>query len=274
MQCHYINLDQAVLRREGLEKNFAMHKTALWSLSRVPAIDQYDVERHAVPGKSRPGEKACFLSHKLVIKNNIHAQAAYMVMEDDVQIGPSTCQCIDGFLSQAGKDLDWDIIFTDILVPNTQTMTELVRLRQSIIKKREIQLINLARFPFAASAAYIVNPKSSLKIFEFLDATKVFDAPYDMILRKLVHDGKLKAFCLFPFLTTLSDYSEDSSIQLSDSIATDFIWNTFRKLIWIDRDIEKVRPLLTRIDRELCDDESRLFAPLFAAQSSSAFKTK
>lgn len=274
MQCHYINLDQAVLRREVIEKNFAMHKNDAWSLTRIPAIDKNYIERHEVPGKSRPGEKACFLSHKLAIKNNIHAQAPYMVMEDDVEIGPSTCQCIDGFLSQASKGLDWDIIFTDILVPGAQTMTELVRLRQSIIKKREIQLINLARFPFAASAAYIVNPKSSLKIFEFLDATKAFDAPYDMILRKLVHDGKLKAFCLFPFLTTLSDYSEDSSIQLSDSIATDFIWNTFRKLIWIDRDVEKVRPLLARIDLELCDDESRLFAPLFAAQSSSAFKIK
>lgn len=274
MQCHYINLDQAVLRREGIEKNFAMHKTERWSLTRFPAIDKVDVERDEIPGKSRSGEKACFLSHKRVIQNNMHVHAPYMVMEDDVQIGPSTCQCIDGFLSQAAKGLDWDIIFTDVLVPNAQTMTELVRLRQTISKQREIQLINLARFPFAASAAYIVNPGSSLKIFEYLDATKVFDAPYDMILRKLVYDGNLKAFCLFPFLTTLSDYSEDSSIQLSESIATDFIWNTFRKLIWIDRDIEKVQPLLARIDRELCDDESRLFAPLFAAQSSSAFKTK
>ncbi len=79
---------------------------------------------------------------------------------------------------------------------------------------------------------------------------------------------------MFPFVTTVSDWAESSQIQTDDTAYTDLTWNTFRKLIWMDRDIEQTRTAIQTIEREVCDDESRLLATIIAACTSSRFVAK
>ena len=51
------------------------------------------------------------------------------------------------------------------------------------------------------------------------------------------------------------------------------IWDLFRKLTWIERDMEQHRVALTMIDQSL-SEEDRAFGVLWAAQSAKGFEDK
>ncbi len=273
MECFYINLDSANTRRINLESNLLEHKSEKWNLSRFPAFDTSYVDSNKVSGNLMPAEKACFLSHKYLIGAHLNDKDPILIMEDDAVFGKHTCEIVDRFLPD-DNSLDWDILFTDICVPQLSTMVDLIKLRDQLSAKNKITLINLINIPFAGATAYIVNSKSKAKIFELLDAEDALDTPYDLFLRKLIYEKKINGFSFFPFITSLSEFSEPSQIQQNDTQATDLILNMFRKMIWMDRDLDKQKPLLDDINQRLCDEESRLFGTLFAVMASRNFKHK
>lgn len=273
MDCFFINLDSAVQRRERLLASFGKYASSDWSLKRWPATTVREVVQSQSAGSLRDSEKACYLSHRNAVAQHADSRAPFMVLEDDTTWGPSTCKAVDGYLTQAGA-AQWDLIFTDICVPNTSTMIELIRLRRDLEQRRSIHLLELSKTPFAAAAAYIVMPGAAQKVLQVLDTQAAMDVPVDIVLRKAIYQGRLKACCFFPFLTTLSDESEASQVQTADTLSADLVWNTFRKMVWMDRNLAEVKPLLARIEADLLDDDARLFASLLAAQASAKFVSK
>lgn len=270
MKCIYINLDKAVARRAQLEENWAAHRGSGWELERFPAVDTRYVEENGVPGKLRPGEKGCFLSHCAAIAMHVGSTVPLLMLEDDAQLGPRTAAAIGHFL-RTHEGYDWDIAFTDACIPLAPTMMDLLALRQSLADG-EVRVLDLADITFAGSTGYLVNPRSLGKLAELLGAYMELDLPYDLQLRSLVREKKLKALMLFPFVTSLSDESGASQIQ--EEGAADRIWNAFRKLVWLDRDLDKVRPAIRKIDEELCDEESRLLGVLLAGLMSKSYVQK
>lgn len=273
MKCYYINLDIATNRKLNIENNFLENNTGHWSLTRFPAIDVKYVENKKIPGSLRSNEKACFLSHKFAIKQNLNAIEPILIMEDDAVIGKSTCEILDNFL-KLGSKFEWDILFTDVCVPHPTTMIELIELRKYLSASNKTQVLNLANFIFAGATSYILNPNSLEKIFHLLDAKNSLDIPYDLYLRQLISEHKLKGFVIFPFVTTLSNESDASQIQLSNTANTDLVWNTFRKMIWIDRKIEDSKFILERINHDVCDEESKQFGTIISACISNKFIPK
>jgi GR25 family glycosyltransferase involved in LPS biosynthesis len=272
MECFYINLDSANTRRVNLENNFLEHKIENWSLTRFPAIDTSYIHAHKVGGNLRPGEKACFFSHKNLIGAHLNNKNPILIMEDDAAFGKHTCKIVDGLL--ANNNLDWDILYTDFIAPDISTMADLIQWRHQLSPKNDVTILNLSEIPFAGSTSYILNSKSIRKIFDLLDAEDVLDIPYDLYLRNLIYEKKINGFSFFPFITSLSEFSESSQIQQNDMQATDLILSTFRKMIWMDRDLENQKPLLDDIHQKLCDEESKLFGTIFAAIISKNFKLK
>ena len=47
-------------------------------------------------------------------------------------------------------------------------------------------------------------------------------------------DGSIRAMIIFPYATTLSAWSENSSIQAKEKSCRDIVWNSFRQLSWAD----------------------------------------
>lgn len=271
MKCTYINLDSAAERRLLTEDNFRKFGATGWQLERFAALDKAFVAQQGIPGTLQPGEKGCFLSHRAVIRDNLDAGAPILVMEDDAVWCDVTCSTIDNFL-QVSDRYDWDIIFTDVCLPAVHDMVELVRLRHQLSDAQEVKLLDLSKRAFAGSTSYIVNHHSLAKIDAILHSVEGLDIPYDLFLRHLIWNKHLKGLMFFPFITSVSELSSASQIQQANT--TDTVWNAFRQLAWVGRDFNAIAPTLEMINRDLCDDESRLFGVIFAAMVSRGFQIK
>lgn len=268
MKCLYINLENAVDRRARFEQNWAAHVGSEWQLERFSAVDIAYVEANRVPGTLRPSEKGCFLSHCAAIAMNLDTTAPLFILEDDSVLGPRSVATINNFL-KVSDNLDWDIVFTEVAIPQPATMIDLMRLRRKLAGTDEVRLLDVADFVFAGATGYIINPRSLTKLATLLGAWQQLDIPYDLALRKLVYEKKLKARVFFPFVSSLSHHSGKS--QIRNEGASDRIWIAFRQLIWQDRDLDKVRLDIEQIGQDLCDEESMLLATLLAGFTSKSF---
>jgi GR25 family glycosyltransferase involved in LPS biosynthesis len=272
MNCIYINLDKATERRVAIESNFTENNSD-WNLIRFSAIDVKYVVENDIKGKLKDAEKGCFLSHKMVIKEHINSHDPILIMEDDVVIGKKTSEIISKFLEVIDAE-DWDVIFTDVCVTQPAKMIELISLKKSLSGKNEFKLLNLENFIFAGSASYIINPKSIGKIYKYLDAHDTINIPYDLYVRMLIREKKIKGAVIFPFVTTISKEADDSQIQESSISNADMVWNVFRRAIWMDANLESEKSVLKRISSEICDDETSQFGVIIAACLSKKFVFK
>jgi GR25 family glycosyltransferase involved in LPS biosynthesis len=272
MDCFYINLDSAADRKLRVEKNFAACRKPGWNLIRFPAIDKNYIVEHNILGVTKPAEKGCFLSHEILMEQNLGDDKTYLIVEDDAQFGVRTCTLIDMVLKR-NRHLDWDILFTDVCIPNMHSMFELLKYRRNLrAKKIEVAFMDLCGYGFAGSTAYMVNGKSKRKVYEALRSYKPLDLPYDLFLRQQAFSGALKIFSLFPFITTLSDFSDESQIKQTGANPVDAAWNMFRKMIWIERNLSGCKSTLELLKETLCADEP-LLEDASDDEEMKAFKT-
>ena len=255
MDCFYINLDSADQRKFKIENNFDAYKKPGWNLFRFSAIDKEHVETQNILGHASPAEKGCFLSHKILIGQNLADDRTFFILEDDAAFGIRTCTLIDTILSR-NKNLDWDILFTDICIPQVTTMRELLTYRRDLrAKKIQIAFMDLSSAAFAGSTAYLVNGKSKQKIYDLLNSVNEINLPYDLYLRRLIHTSVLKAYALFPFVTSLSEFSGTSQIRSAQANPFDAVGNLFRKMIWTERNLEGCKSALELLKGTLCNEE-------------------
>lgn len=277
MDCFYINLDAAEDRKRHIEENFAACKLPDWTLTRFPAIDKTYVERNAIAGNARPGEKGCFLSHRMLMGRHLDDDRSYLILEDDAVLGTHSCARIDTALERH-QDLDWDILFTDVCIANMLTMFELAKQRRGF-GETGVTAMNLRGIEFAGSTAYIVNGKSKRKIHEALTACTRIDRPYDLFLRQLAGDGVLNVYTLFPFVTTVSDDCDESQIKTAGPDPVELSLNMFRKLIWAERNLDRCKAGLEAFRKTWCreqapvkiagaDDEMNTFMFLFSSMAA------
>jgi GR25 family glycosyltransferase involved in LPS biosynthesis len=276
MRCFFINLNRATQRREALEKSFAAEAPPTWTLQRVTALDAEAIEATKIEGALRPAEKACYLSHVKLIEANLGADEPIFILEDDAVFGKKTCHYVDLALKNEAQKLDWDLIYTDVGITSVGAMADLVQMKRRLAARERVVIISLKTLPFAgyiAAAAYIVNAKSLSKLHRLLGESPAINIPYDLMLRKLVHQGRLNAYVLFPFLTSVSDYADASSIQPMGTARTDLVWNLFRQFVWLEGDFSRHKAALGAISHGL-SDESWAYAALWANLIDPSFKSK
>jgi GR25 family glycosyltransferase involved in LPS biosynthesis len=270
MQCFYINLEQAHARREQIERDFQLHNATGWSLCRFPALDTRYVQQRGIVGGIRDTEKACFASHRELIRSALQDERPILVLEDDATFCSQTFTALDADLRSESHG-QWDMTFTDVCIPDIGTMVELAGLRREWQVRNhgrpdpEFAFIDLARVNFAASTAYVVHGRSKAKLVRWLESSQRMDIPYDLFIRKLVHGGHLKARSFFPFITTPSPLANASQLQLRHDEIPNLVWNMFRRLMWLGRDLGAQQAALTRVLEEVCDEESRAIGSIVAA---------
>ena len=279
MDCFYINLDSAEGRKHHLESNFAECRKPGWTLTRFAAIDKVYVEANGIAGTSKPGEKGCFLSHQILMGQNLGDEKSYLILEDDAALGANTCALIDKMLAQDTRP-DWDILFTDVCIPNMELMFQLLKYRRELAKNRvDVAFLDLRGVEFAGSTAYIVNGKSKRKVHEALTACRTLDLPYDLYLRQLARRGILNIYSLFPFVTTVSDHCDDSQIKAAGADPLELAWNLFRRMIWSERNLQRCKSALDVFRSTWCrdatpvkipgaDEELTAFTDLFASMAA------
>ena len=279
MDCYYINLDSADGRKHLLEENFAACRKPNWTLTRFPAIDKDYVARNNIAGKAKPAEKGCFLSHRILMGRHLGDDKSYLIMEDDAAFGVHTCAHID-FILEQNKTVDWDILFTDVCIPEMPKMFELLKYRRELAKNKSgVTFLNLGDVLFAGSTAYIVNGKSKNKVHEILSAYRNIDRPYDLYLRQLAHRGALKIYTLFPFVTTVSEYCDQSQIKMAGANPLELTWNLFRRMIWTERNLNRCKSALESFRETWCngkppikvagaDEELAAFTNLFSSMAT------
>jgi len=271
MDCFYINLDSETDRKLSITSSFASNADSRWLLTRVPAIDVSYVAQNQIKGTLRAEEKACFLSHRKIIADNAEAGRNIFILEDDVIFGKKTCYFVDLFLNGTAKNLDWDILFTDVGVTHIGVMADFLLQKRKLLGKNQINIVNLDEVVFFGATAYIINKKSLGKVSKILSDVDKFNIPYDTFLRKLVHDRELNGYVLFPFVTSLSDLSRKSQVQPEQTASADRTWNLFRQLIWFEGSVTAHEAMLQEIGRDV-GAEARAYATLWGAMADPSFK--
>jgi GR25 family glycosyltransferase involved in LPS biosynthesis len=273
MRAFYINLDSQLDRRASIESSFAACRAPGWTLARFPAIHKDEVTRMGIPGTISPAEKACFLSHRTVMENSLRDTDPIFILEDDAVFSPSTFPVIDRFLATPSVG-EWDILFTDMIVPRIETMAALVRLRRELIGRQEVKVLDISRTVFAGSTAYLINGRSKAKIYDMLARFTELNQPYDLVLRHYIHQSSLHGHVFFPFITGLGDCSASSQIQRAEVQMTELIWSTFRRMIWLERSLDKERDTLKQLQSALDPQDCAAFGLLFSAMVSSNYQSK
>jgi GR25 family glycosyltransferase involved in LPS biosynthesis len=263
MKAIFINLDRAVERRAAIEASLANTP----SLRAAPFAAVTASEAAHRPGKLTPPEKGCFLSHLRVIEQAVEDPEPLLVLEDDAVVSPR----FPDIAAQALSQPDWDILFTDVGVGATSAMLKLVKAKHELAAAGEFRLIDLAGLPFFASTAYLVRPQAKAKLLAALREQVELDLPYDLFLRRLVNTGRLKASVCLPFATSVVEVG-GSQIQADQHAFADLTFNTFRRLMYVDADLDLTRRLAQPLlDRAARDPGAELTGLLFWALTSADF---
>jgi GR25 family glycosyltransferase involved in LPS biosynthesis len=240
----------------------------------MSAVSVQQVADSGVKGRSTPPEKGCYLSHLIAIQAAPQLAGHTMIVEDDVLFGEQSFQAIDVALDLAANS-DWDIIYTDACIPVARSMVELYTLRKTLAPTNEIQLVPLDKLVFAGSTAYIVNAQSKEKLLGLLTGKPTLDLPYDLTLRQLVYDKRLKGFVAFPFPTSLSAFADVSQIQCEDAgKIADIAWNAFRRFAWWEGSARAATADLDRIQDSFFDPDCKAFGKILSCMMSSKFIEK
>ncbi|CAN7263277.1 glycosyltransferase family 25 protein [Phenylobacterium sp. LjRoot219] len=260
MRASYINLDEATARRAGLEASFAAAPHDGWTLTRFPAVTAAEMAQ--APGALSAREKACFESHRRLIGQHLDDAAPLMVLEDDAAFSSVVFRYLDHLLAAPA---DWDLLFTDVALPQADVMVSMARAWGPLKQAQELRLMPLAGTAFSAATAYLVRGTSKARLHALLSDAAPLDTPYDLRLRQLVAAGELKALACFPFLTTLAAAADASQIRHDDEVHQR-VADTFRRLMFIERDLAASRPAVAAIRVE-ADEVEQLLGGLLGAMT-------
>jgi len=220
----YVNLDRSTARRTAIESRLAALGVA-HAYSRFAAIDGHGIAGPA--GKLSPGALGCFASHVGALRQAIGAGTHVHVLEDDVLLAPELIPALKAMLARRVLE-EFDILYTDVFVPvDSHTMMIYERERRQIVQAepqtrtetcRGVRVVDLRGRAWASLSSYLVAGRSVEKVVELLDCELRAGPgmPVDLMMRKLVNAGTLRAGCTLPFLTTLDlTLDLDSTIRSS-----------------------------------------------------------
>jgi GR25 family glycosyltransferase involved in LPS biosynthesis len=205
----YINLDRSIDRRNSIEAQ--IETLGIGHIyKRFPAVDG---SKLAPAGRMKPGEVGIFRSHRDVLAAARGSGKFIHVLEDDQLLSEFMMPAI-GLAVSRGMFDRFDIIFTDIGGINDFRVIRDLKLRydESIPFRAEnifcekLQLIDLARFNFAGMTSYVVSPAGVDRLLAIYaqEMKRGLQVPVDLLVRREVRQGRLRAAAFFPFLTTSS----------------------------------------------------------------------
>jgi hypothetical protein len=274
---YYINLDRSADRRDVMDAQLArLHLTERYR--RFAAVDGNLIGLTST--KLTAGELGCFTSHYQLLQQNRDSAVHLHVIEDDVVLAGCAAQVVDQIVTSATID-DHDVLFTDMALPVDFKFYREARIRYERQIRRPgngtAPTIQFNFFPYiACTASYLVNRRSIGLICDILghELERGASDPIDVVLRGKVAEGKLRAKCLFPFITSVLPGKFANTVvrgardQLSD-LAVDLVRHSF----FVDCDRSATLRLAEqRLASPDAGFHGRLLAVVLGFLTSDAFK--
>lgn len=221
MRCVYINLDRATARRAHMEAEIQAAAPAEVECIRLSAVTADQAS--GLPGSISATEKACFQSHLKAIREH-HDGRHLLILEDDAILSPSAFQA-----STLGGN-GWDLMFLDVSISDVRLWGAIEEASAKLAGRT--RLLDLSALKFAAASAYIVNAASKERVLGAI-GDGVLDAPYDILLQRLVHAGELRAVLTLPFRAAVGTHSSSSQIRPGGDVHA--LSDAFRRRIFDGR---------------------------------------
>jgi hypothetical protein len=202
---YYINLDRSVERRERMEAELALHGLAD-RYSRFPAVDGNALARAS---KLQPGEIGAYRSHLDVLKQVAARGRSAHVLEDDVVLSDLTGPAIDAVLGRGVLD-EFDILFIETHLGNDLNsfrtfypMYEEAIAGGRIERPDQLRIIDLGENYIYGLDSFVVGPRPLPRLIEVLEKEWELGPAraIDIVIRDEVRAKRLRAGCLFPFVT-------------------------------------------------------------------------
>lgn len=239
----YINLDRSIDRRNTIEAQ--IERLGIGHVyKRFPAVDG---SKLAPAGRMKPGEVGIFRSHRDVLAAASGSGKFIHILEDDQLLSEFMLPAISLAIGRGMFDR-FDVIFTDIGGINDFRVIRDLKVRyDEIIPFRKeqafydkLQLIDLARFNFAGTTSYVVSPAGIDRLLPIYaqEMKRGLQMPVDLLIRREVHQGRLRAAAFFPFLTTSSldsVWGTTSGRTANDSF---MVMALLRHSFFVDRDLD------------------------------------
>jgi len=260
-QGYYINLDRNPERKHAIEAELRKYNVAE-RYRRFPAVDGQScgVKNSTLTAS----ETGCFLSHTKLLEQNRTQPAHLHAMEDDVLFSRYACEMLEATIT--GEFFDgFDLVYTDVFVPiDVESIAAYKKmydesLRIDNLGRRSFgnfQVLDLAERNFASSSSFLVNRNSVSKLCDLCrqHLESGLTLPIDLLLRNLVLEGKLRAACIFPFVTsvrpdTLTVMDMHGRYRSNLSVLVSFL---LRYSFFVDCDWERCVAMLP--GSSLCDE--------------------
>ena len=184
MNVSYINLKSEVSRRKDLELSFSKNSPASWKLVRIEAYTPEMILQAGMEGSITLAEKACFISHKKAIQENMNSSRNFMIVEDDTLFGKNTTAIIESAINSIPDNETWDIIFTDVGIFDVGIAARLAVRYLELKRRNAFQLLDLKDMPFFGANAYVISRHSAKRIYSMLENESVLNEHYDHYLRQ------------------------------------------------------------------------------------------
>jgi len=220
----YITLDQSIERRNHVEKQLSACNLES-RYTRFPACVGNALNLKAP--NLKPGQIGCFSSHYLLLKSQVDSPEHLHITEDDVVFSPVIATILDSLLAK-GALVDYDLLYTEVSIPIDRPHIRDLALRfhKNIILNEDGTIKSVKNFSvlplkdriFSGTVSYMVNKNSIAKVASILEeaAHTEITMPIDLYFRENIRAGRIKAGCLFPFVTTVDlKLNKSSTVELS-----------------------------------------------------------
>jgi GR25 family glycosyltransferase involved in LPS biosynthesis len=273
----YINLDRSPERRAEMEAQFAL-LDPVGRYDRFPAVDgnPYGLTAHGLTD----GELGCLMSHYMLLRQNLDSATHLHIIEDDIIMARRAVAFVEQVVSSGMLD-DWDILFTETLVPMVVEWCAAGRaLYYDMIRRAEDGTAANIEFRlieyFGVTTSYLVNRRSVRSICEMLrqELDRGARSPIDLLIRTKAREGKLRVRSLFPFITSIRPGEVPSTVREGIKVAKSRLaMELHRYSYFVEADLKVALDLADRrLNNPDEGPQERLHARIAGFASSDSFE--
>jgi len=267
---YFINLARSRRRRAALLR----HLEDIGAAARYQRVDAVDGRAVAADFSSQldPGSLGVWLTHEALLRACRSVDRHLHVIEDDTIFARRAVRTFDVVLRQADEQLEWDLIFTEILVPfSVPVFRQLAGEIEAHARSKRSALIDLAGIAFAGATSFFINRNAIDKYAALIAGKWSLGQPLDLFIRQQVRDGALRAYVTVPFLTSISN-SVESDVR-GRLTRSEQVCNVLRRGFFEDADLRSLqREMRTLMKGARLSELAGLFAAAASFAASDRWK--
>ena len=246
---HYISLGRAEARRRSIEAELRKAGVAAF-YTLVEAVDGATLPT----GKTglTSAERGALWSHRKLVEADCPGDLFIHVLEDNAILARAFRSVIEQFIGGASFAA-FDLIFTHltIVTPPFGPIHSLKRANAAATATApdvNFRLMGLRGLNFMGAGSYFINPASLGKIRAILQRECAPEIAHpsniEMLYRREVDAGRLRATCVFPFISSIDPNlaSASEAMTRSGRLQDDLLRSEF----YVDSDVKLAAPAMVR----------------------------